>query len=178
MENKSKRRVPPVFQNAVVKNDFYKGSTLMYLVSRSIFGFKKTVFASVMLLCLLMIGARAQDNGTADFNKGLEDYNHHRYVRAMPLLQKAAAGGNTDAMDRIGMIYYYGHAVAVDYGQAMRWFQKAADLDNADSMNNIGVLYANGWGVQLDLDEAFFWWKKAAVLGNQDAIYALRRSGR
>jgi hypothetical protein len=55
------------------------------------------------------------------------------FANALPLLQKAAAGGNPSAMNNLGDLYYYGRGVAQDYGKAREWYQKAADAGNTDA---------------------------------------------
>jgi TPR repeat protein len=54
----------------------------------------------------------------------------------LPLLEleKAADGGNQDAMNNLGELYYYGHGVTRDYGKAREWYQKAADGGNTNAM--------------------------------------------
>jgi TPR repeat protein len=59
-------------------------------------------------------------------------------ANALPLLQKAAAGGNTSAMNKLGDLSYDGKGVAQDYGKAREWYQKAADAGNTVAMTNLG----------------------------------------
>ena len=95
------------------------------------------------------------------------------FANALPLLQKAAAGGNTSAMNNLGDLYYYGRGVAQDYGKAREWYQKAADAGNAVAMTNLGWLYGNGKGVAQDSGKAREWYQKAAAARNTDAMYNL-----
>jgi TPR repeat protein len=53
------------------------------------------------------------------------------YAKALPFLQKAAEAGNAEAMNELGVLYYYGRGVAQDYAQAREWYKKAADAGNA-----------------------------------------------
>ena len=82
------------------------------------------------------------------------------FANALPLLQRAAAGGNTSAMNNLGDLYYYGRGVARDYGKTREWYQKAADAGNPIAMANLGWLYAKGDGVARDYDEAREWYQR------------------
>jgi TIR domain/Sel1 repeat len=95
------------------------------------------------------------------------------YANALPLLQKAASAGNTDAMYRLGVLYANAHGVAQDYAQARMWFQKAADAGNAEGMNYLGVLYQKGQGGTRDLGKARLLYEKAAGAGNSNAMWSL-----
>src|SRR5208282_6041829 len=95
------------------------------------------------------------------------------FANALPLLQKAAAGGNTSAMNKLGDLYYDGKGVAQDYGKSREWYQKAADAGNAVAMTNLGWLYENGKGVAQDYDKAREWYQKGGDAGNTDAMYNL-----
>jgi TPR repeat protein len=69
----------------------------------------------------------------------------------LELFQKAAAAGNTDAMNQVGVMYRDGLGAGQDYSTARDWFQKAADAGNNLAMNNLGVLYETGKGVVQDM---------------------------
>ncbi|MEO6907114.1 MAG: hypothetical protein ABI210_04415 [Abditibacteriaceae bacterium] len=47
----------------------------MQTVSQPAFRFKKMALAMSVLVCMLAIGARAQDNGVADLNNGVDAFN-------------------------------------------------------------------------------------------------------
>jgi CHAT domain/Sel1 repeat len=91
------------------------------------------------------------------------------FVRALVLLQKAAADGQGAAMDNLGLLYRDGKGVTQDYGKALQWFQRAADAGDADAMNHLGWLYDGGRDVAQDYDKAREWYQKAAAAGNTDA---------
>jgi TPR repeat protein len=95
------------------------------------------------------------------------------FANALPLFQKAADGGNTSAMNKLGDLYYDGKGVAQDSGKAREWYQKAADAGNAIAMTNLGWLYGNGKGVAQDSGKAREWYQKGADAGNTDAMYNL-----
>jgi hypothetical protein len=95
------------------------------------------------------------------------------YVKAEQLLQKVAAAGDADAMDRLGQLYLYGPALYRDNTQAREWFQKAAEAGNLPAMNHLGQLHLYGWGVPQDSAQARQWYQKAAEGGDAEAMYGL-----
>ena len=54
--------------------------------------------------------------------------------------EKAAAGGNVNAMVGLGLIYEFGRGVARDYAKAREWYQKAAAKGNADAKARLAKL--------------------------------------
>jgi TPR repeat protein len=71
-------------------------------------------------------------------------------------LDRAAAKGDTDAMDNLGSINESGEAGgAAKYDEVRKWYEKAAN--NLNSMNNLGRLYDTGRAVPLDAAEAAYW---------------------
>jgi uncharacterized protein len=92
---------------------------------------------------------------------------------SLPFVQKAATGGDIDAMNTLGVLYQNGQGVAQNYDKAREWFQKAADAGNADGMNNSAELYYYGRGVARDYAQARDWYEKAAAAGNANAMYSL-----
>ena len=48
------------------------------------------------------------------------------YPRAMAAYQIAAEAGEADSQYQVGMMYYYGRGVDVDYKQARAWLEKDA----------------------------------------------------
>ncbi len=84
-----------------------------------------------------------------------------------------AAKGDTAAMRRMGMYYYYGAGVAQDYIKAREWLTKAAAKGNTESMMQLAAIYEEGEGVKKDPAKALEWTKKAADKGNLDALVAL-----
>ena len=83
--------------------------------------------------------------------------------------ERAAIGGNRQAMHDLGVFYLSGEGVARDYAAAYRWFHQAADFDLADSQYNLGLMYEQGRGVGADAGEALFWFMAAARQGNAAA---------
>jgi TPR repeat protein/serine/threonine protein kinase len=95
------------------------------------------------------------------------------FLAPLPVVQKAAAAGNINAMNNLGVLYQNGQGVAQSYDKAREWFQKAADAGNPDAMNNLAELYYYGRGVARDYTQARNWYEKAAAADNAYAMYSL-----
>lgn len=77
---------------------------------------------------------------------------------------KAAAQGNTDAENNLGVLYISGLGVEPDYKKAFDWFMKAASHGEPTAAFNIGRMYAGGAGVETDSAEAVRWYRRAEGL--------------
>jgi len=114
--------------------------------------------------------ARAAETADGAHQKGDEALKSRNYGQALQWYQKAADGGNADAMFNLGSLHMMGLGVPVDYQAAIRWFRAAADRGDARAMNQIGALYGEGRGVQRDYAEALRWIRKAADEGEPTAM--------
>lgn len=84
-----------------------------------------------------------------------------------------AAKGDTGAMRRLGMLYYYGVGTSQNFLKANEWLSKAAAKGNTDAMVQLASMYEDGEGVKKDATKAVAWLKKAADKGNTEAIVEL-----
>lgn len=57
-------------------------------------------------------------------------FEQKKYPEAMKLYAKLANGGNVEAQQLLGQMYWYGEAGAVDDAKATMWFEKAAAKGN------------------------------------------------
>lgn len=57
-------------------------------------------------------------------------FEQKKYPEAMKLYTKLANGGNAEAQQLLGQMYWYGEAGAVDEAKATQWFEKAAAKGN------------------------------------------------
>lgn len=74
---------------------------------------------------------------------------------------KAETGDATDQFN-LGVCYYSGKGVSVDYAEAVKWFRKAADQGYARAQCCLGICYEDGYGVTVDYTEAAKWYRKVA----------------
>ena len=80
------------------------------------------------------------------------------YSQAVVWFRKAAAAGNADAMNYLGVLHEnQGFGVPHDEAQAAVWYGKAAKLGHSSSMFFLGIQYWAGRGVPQDFVEAYKW---------------------
>ena len=88
-------------------------------------------------------------------------------------LQIAAEQGDAEAQCILGVFYYIGEEVPVDFEKAVSLFRLAADQGDAEAQFWFGVCCLNGDGVRKDNKEAVHWFRLAAEQGNASAQCAL-----
>ncbi|MCI0701156.1 MAG: serine/threonine-protein kinase [Planctomycetia bacterium] len=115
----------------------------------------------------------------ADFQRG-RDYEIGRgvpqdFVKAREWYEKAAAQGNVNAQNNLGVLYARGEGVEQDYAKAREWYEKAAEQGHAPAQFNLGGLYAAGQGVPQDYVKAREWYEKAAEQNHASAQSNLGR---
>ena len=131
------------------------------------------------LLTLALIFA--SQTTQADYQAGLDAYNKGNYDIAMQQWQAVAAkppgtlppATLAEANYAIGMLYWTGQSVTMDYFIASQWLQKAADMGHAGAQGKLGYLYTEGIAVQKNYETAFDWFSKAAKQGDIDGQYNL-----
>ncbi len=73
-------------------------------------------------------------------------------------LQQLANNGDSEAMDRLGVLYLN----KTNAEEGLKWLRKAADLNNNLACLHLAEAYESGNGVKKDLREALLWWTKTA----------------
>ena len=86
-------------------------------------------------------------------------------------LRDLAGKGDAVAQYKLGVMYYHGDGVAVDYHAAAAWFRLSADQGDPDAQYNLGLLYYKGHGVSRDSSKAMEWCAKSANQGGVKAQY-------
>jgi hypothetical protein len=66
----------------------------------------------------------------------------------------------------LGLMYFNGKGVPVDYKKAMKWIRLAAEQGDAEAQNILGVAYHDGKGVPQTYKEAVKWYRLAAEQGH------------
>ncbi len=77
----------------------------------------------------------------------------------------------------LGVSYYYGNGVDVDYAKALHYYQLAAAKGNIYGQYNLAVALEYGKGIAKDKEKAISFYEKAARKGLNMAIDALIRLG-
>lgn len=84
-----------------------------------------------------------------------------------------ANNGNSDAQNRIGMMYHSGKMGANKRSEAFQWFEKSANNGNPAGMFNLGTLYYEGKGTLSNKSKGKELIQKAAIAGNPYAEYKI-----
>ena len=82
-----------------------------------------------------------------------------------------AESGDSNAQYIVGLMYFNGEGVEINFHNALQWFQKASKQENVKAQYAVGVMYYNGHGVTKDLAKAEEWFQKAAEQDNANAQY-------
>lgn len=125
------------------------------------------------LIIAIIIALCAAANASAGFAEGASAYNAKHYSRALKEIVPLAKAGHADAQHLLGLMYYMGRGVALDYKTALAWHRKAAEQGKADAQYVVGAMYYTGNAVPADPKTAVFWFRRAAARGHAGAQHAL-----
>ncbi|XP_054579900.1 protein sel-1 homolog 2 isoform X3 [Eptesicus fuscus] len=92
---------------------------------------------------------------------------------AFKYFSMAANKGNAIGLHGLGLLYFYGKGVPVNYGEALKYFQKAAEKGWPNAQFQLGFMYYSGSGVWKDYKLAFKYFYLASQSGQPLAIYYL-----
>lgn len=90
-----------------------------------------------ILLCLLLALPLAHADELADADAL---FQKKQYAQALKLYTKLANGGNPEAQQHVGEMYWYGEAGVIDDSVAKGWFQKSAAKGNKPSADALAVM--------------------------------------
>lgn len=94
---------------------------------------------------------------------------------AIPLYEKAAAQGHTEARFRLGNAYLTGLICPKNLEQAFGWLHSAAQDGHRVAAYLLGEMHLKGEGVPQDFAKAHSWLEQAAEQGSMFACYSLAR---
>lgn len=120
--------------------------------------------------------AAVPDDPRMAYQLGRSYYAAKRYADALPLYQKAAAGGSVLALHNLGLLYVEGRGANQEEARGIALIQQAAGRGLALSARVMGDYYLLGTHVRKDLAQARVWYDKAATGAGADA-YAARFLG-
>jgi TPR repeat protein len=83
-------------------------------------------------------------------------------TQTLEQIQKAAAGGDTQAAKKMGNLYLTGQGVAKNYAEALKYHLLAAQNGDAESQYCVGLIYDMGLGVNQDYQAAMSWYSLSA----------------
>ena len=96
-----------------------------------------------------------------------------RQREAFEMVERGAAAGDVDSIDRLGWFYDNGYVVARDDVRAAALYRRAADGGNAHAQWRLGVMLDLGEGVASNPEEAVQWFRRAVAQGDAAALTSL-----
>lgn len=93
--------------------------------------------------------------------------------KAFEWFSKAAAQGNADAINYLGVMYNNGTGVPQNYDKAVEWYQKAVNAGDRLAMSNLARMYDNGRGVPKNETRAAELYLSAAEKGEPGGQLAI-----
>lgn len=105
----------------------------------------------------------------ADFQAGMDAYNHGDYGTALREWRPLAEQGDARAQFSLGLSYENGDGVPRDHAKAREWYEKAAAQGDAKAQFYLGMQSSFGQGGPMDLVQAYMWYSLAAGNGNAHA---------
>ena len=146
----------------------------------------------MMSIIIFSANAQAQDDGSAEYRKGLrEGYKTITsdsilgyYDVACPYFWRAALKGNARGMDEVGECYDERDIkTAANIASALHWYKKAAELGNTRAMIHVGNYYKRGFMGYLnggtgnskteDFEGAKQWYLKAGEAGDARGYFEI-----
>ena len=83
-------------------------------------------------------------------------------VKFLPEKRRRAKAGDARAQFEVGLAYYRGLGVEVNYKEAAHWFGLAAAQGQPEAQNNLGNMYELGQGVKKNYKKAMSLFRQAA----------------
>ena len=104
-------------------------------------------------------------------------------AKAIEMLEKAAKGGDAEAMYQLGNFYFYGNSPLIGkyYKKAINYYTQAANKGNAAAQAQLALCFYNGIGTNASPKDAFSWILKSVntnptpkAQNNLGVCYAVR----
>jgi len=121
---------------------------------------------------LILMFANAVSAG--DVEDGIAAYDEGNYSVAIEKFKSGAAEGYLLAQNNLGVMYYRGQGVILDYAEAAKWYKLAAAQGYVSAQHILGTMYGTGKGVTQDFTRAYMWLNLAAASG--DTLAASNRN--
>jgi|GEM_PF-4531147 len=95
------------------------------------------------------------------------------FKTALPHIEELASANNSEALNTLGILYYYGYEVPKDLNKSYQNIEKAAKNNHVSAMVNLGRIYQFGQGVEINCEEAKVWYNKAIEHEDMRAYFSL-----
>ena len=124
----------------------------------------KRLTATLCLTIALLFGCTGVCK-SADFQKGLTEYDAGRYSAAYREWKPLAEDGSAPAQYYLGVMYLDGIGVKKNSKNAVKWIKLAAAKGDARAQSILGVLYSEGESVPKNYKIAVKWTRLSAEQG-------------
>lgn len=94
------------------------------------------------------------------------------YDRAVEYYNQAIDKNSYYARERLGLLYYNGTGVDIDYSKAFQLLYIAAnDGNRLASQRQIAIMFRDGCGTEVNLPQSFTWFEKAALKHDKESLF-------
>ena len=135
--------------------------------------FTKKLFFGIQTLLICILKFAGFPANSADWQKGLLEYNRGNYGAALKEWNVLAAQGNASAQFNLGVMHRSGIGVPQNTKLAIKWYTLAANQGLAPAQSILGSIYRIGKDAPKDDKLARKWYALAAEQEDTDATYYL-----
>lgn len=90
-------------------------------------------------------------------------YGNGDYTKSVPVFEKLANLGHPVAERLMGVAYFFGQGVPLDYRTSLGWFERAAMQGCFEAYAATAQMYEGGLGTMPDPGKAYMWYNIAAA---------------
>ena len=134
---------------------------------------KRLKWTAVLMAALALLGCGdkpADEPQTIEVTIGEEDaYQTAVFAQQRAEWEVLAEQGDARSQRQLGIMYYLGQGIDIDYATASKWLSKAAEQGDDVGQLTIGVMYVEGHGVPQSNVTAHMWFSLSAQQGNPSA---------
>jgi TPR repeat protein len=121
------------------------------------------LLAAIMIVGFLLGACATAPTARTPYNSGVDAYRAKDYKSARIEWRKAAATGDTSAMNNLGYLLSEGLGGGRDDAEAIELWTSAAKQDHSEAAFHLGRAYETGAGVAESEIEAYAWYTCAAA---------------
>ena len=134
---------------------------------------KRLTWTVVLMAVLALFGCGdkpADEPETIEVTIGEEDaYQTAVFAQQRAEWEVLAEQGDARSQRQLGIMYYLGQGIDIDYATAAKWLSKAAEQGDDVGQLTLGVMYSEGHGVPQNNVTAHMWFTLSAQQGNPSA---------
>ena len=105
------------------------------------------------------------------YKEALRYYNDKKYNQSVKIFMELANKNYIDSYLFLGICYYKGQGIHIDYSKAFNYFMKAKDNKVSEAYFWLGCCYEFGNGTSKNMETAFSYYEQGARLGHVEAKY-------